>query len=393
MKPPSIAFFCLCLFFLSLAWSCTQTSKSVPTIESSVLAINQLPTTTIPPAPKTVEWLFIYYMPYDNDLSEYGALIIDSIQKGIQSEAVAAVVQFDAYGNTGINRLIITHDTILKMSIATEISATTQTFKAYLEWTNTLFTTSKSAVVLLDHGGQLDEICLDETPEYKLLRIDSIAQVLAAHNATQQKLVNLLFLQVCTKGTIEAFYEFKETAHYTLASQTVLGAPNAYYVPLFNALSQNPTLNGLEVARLIRQHEASNMFDSYTCVDNAQFAEFSLNFDTFFQQLKMQKVLSLNQSPLPLHYAGESYWDLVDFLKNLVLENANTNTLRQKNMDFIQNKLIAFHHLNPVKSSMHNYAGCSIGALSTNHKNAAERYQHLQFYQDFPWDELTIYDN
>lgn len=393
MKAHYTSFAYLWIFILSLTFSCSQESKSTPSTSPVTLNIDNLPITTVPPAPKTVKWLFIYYMPYDNDLSTFGACIIDSIQKGIQSEDIAAVVQFDAAGNTGINCLIITNDTILKMPIKTEASAVTQTFKAYLKWTNTLFTAIKSAVILLDHGGQLDEVCLDETPDYQFLRIDSIAQVLTAHNAKQQKTLDLLFLQVCTKGTIETFYEFRETAHYTLASQTLLGAPNAYYIPLFKALSQNPNLNGLDVAQLIRQHEAPNMFDSYTCIDNAQFSNFTLNFNALFQELKTEAVLSLNRSPLPLHYAGETYWDLIDFLKNLKLEKTKINTLRQKNIDFIQNKLIAFHHLNPVKSSMNNYSGCSIGTQSMNHQNTAKHYKHLQFYQDFPWDELMIYDD
>lgn len=144
------------------------------------------------------EWVFIYYMPYDNNLSVYGADILRMIQDSITSDKVIATVQTDFPDDEGMNRYIITKDTLLKIPVQQEYSARTNTYKAYLTWVEETIRYRKKAVVFLDHGGKLDELCLDEKPEYRFLKVDSLKMVFK--DLYPDSKIDLLFMQVCAKA-------------------------------------------------------------------------------------------------------------------------------------------------------------------------------------------------
>jgi len=54
-------------------------------------------------AQKKLEWLFIYYMPYDNNLSNLGTRIIEMLRSGT-SDKVGVTIQADFADTTGIKR-------------------------------------------------------------------------------------------------------------------------------------------------------------------------------------------------------------------------------------------------------------------------------------------------
>ena len=334
------------------------------------------PLLSIAARPRSCNWLFVYYMPYDNNMTALGAPIIDMIQKGINSNNVIATVQAD-FTDSGMKRYLILKDTVLTFDIGGEGSAHTKSYKEYLDWVKTMVTGRQRAMLFLDHGGILDELGLDETPESKFLRVDSLRTVLENFNRQTKHTTDLLYLQVCAKGSIEPLYELRNTARYTMASQNELGAPNYYYEKLFNDLSVNPHTE-LEVAQKLVGYERTDMFYSVTCVNNSAFVETKKLFVAFLATLGEQ--LQLASPPLMLSYYRQTYWDLISFLNLLTLDNDIQKVARQRLVTQIEKDLIVFHKKNENNDTMHDYSGISLVLLSTE---KAASFSHLQFFKDF----------
>ena len=324
------------------------------------------------------DWLFIYYMPYDNDLSKHGEPIIKMIGDNIRSENVMVTIQAEFANSHGMKRYLITNQGITTTSIDNDRSASINTYKEYLEWVKEKVIYNKLAVIFLDHGGKLDEICLDEKPIRQFLKIDEIKSTLI--NIFGIKSINLLFLQVCTKGTIEALYELKDTAKYTLCSQIVLGAPNAYYKGLFSAFSNQIINTGYDVAELIVGNEASDMYNSYTLIDNTKMDNLFSLFSEFINEIKNMNI-QLSGWPLNILHFGERYWDIISFLENIPEFKYKTRL-----MGYIKNELIVFHKINPspmkdqnqkvrISIPMNRYSGLSMSREMDN------KYDRLEFYK------------
>src|SRR5690349_3660931 len=126
----------------------------------------------------STEWLFAYYMPYDNNLSSLSDTIVTMIQRGIKTKSVVVTIQSDTEGGGGMKRFIITSDTILTSPVDTDFSSHTSTYAGYLAWITQGIDHKKRALIFLDHGGKLDEIGLDSYPTEKFLRVDSVSEVI-----------------------------------------------------------------------------------------------------------------------------------------------------------------------------------------------------------------------
>jgi Clostripain family len=332
------------------------------------------------------EWLFSYYMPYDNNLSRYGNEIIDMIKDSIKNQNVIAVVQADFNNSSGMIRYIIRKNSIKKIPVENEYSAFSKSYEDYLKWVNNNFDFKKSAIVFLDHGGKLDELCLDETPVHSFLKVDSLNQIFKKVNGNKK--IDLLFLQVCTKGSIEPLYEFKDVARYTLCSQTELGAPNYYYPKLFADISKQKNIETLDVLSDIIAYDRHDMYSSYTCIDNSKMDSFYILLNEFIKVIKKQPALEMVAEPKKVSYYGETYWDLTSFLKNISLKDETLQDLRTSLIKFLNNKLIIFNKLNPARSTMDGYCGLSIYALV----NEAQ-YYNLKLYSIVKEIPKVIFQN
>lgn len=327
------------------------------------------------PQKPSTDWLFVYYMPYDNNLSRFGDLIIKMIGDSITSHNVMATVQADYNDFLGMKRYVITNESIVMSEIDNDQSALTQSYEDYLKWSLEQASYKRLAIIFLDHGGKLDELCLDEKPTNGFLKVDSLKETFS--RVLGKEKIDLLFLQVCTKGSIEPLYEFKEASDYTLCSQITLGAPNYYYHGLFSALSNNEDLNAIEVANEIVQSEASNMYNSYTLIDNKKLDSCFILLENFVHKLEKITATGLSTEPLSTFYFGEWYWDLLSVLKQIKIEEFSALDIERKTLiDFISNELIVFHQPNPERKGMEKFSGLSMSAYSSG-----KQYDNLEFYR------------
>jgi len=313
------------------------------------------------------DWLFVYYMPYDNNLSALGEPIIKMISDNIKSDNIIVSIQAEYADKKGMYRYIITNKGITVTDINNEYSASINTYAEYLSWVKDKVDYNKLAVIFLDHGGKLDEVCLDEKPINQFLKIDDLKSALI--NTFGKKSIDLLFLQVCSKGVIEALYEFKDTAKFTLCSQIELGAPNSYYPGFFSALSKRTVSTGRKAAELIVGNEADNMYNSYTLIDNAKLDKLFSLFTDLINQIE-NKNISLSK-PVTANYYDEVYIDIISLLEKLP-----DSVSGQKLIKFIKNELILLKKISPIqKMKMSKYSGLSISGVNN------DKYDRLAFYK------------
>ena len=105
------------------------------------------------------EWVFIYYMSYDNDLSSFGEVIISDLRNGLSNSKVAVIVQADFIDNKGMRRIGLYHadgKTHRKETVVrSEDSADEAELRKYLEWVRKKWVAKNYCIVFLNHGGKL----------------------------------------------------------------------------------------------------------------------------------------------------------------------------------------------------------------------------------------------
>jgi len=331
------------------------------------------------------EWIFIYYVPYDNNLSAYADSILNQFSSTAKNENVRVVFQTDKNDTLGMYRYTIDSEGIHTDTIPSELSASGKQLSSYLDWVQSKFFFKKSAVFFLDHGGGLDEIGQDLYPDSTFLTTGAIRKSLRRFKRKTGKLVDLVYLQVCAKSSIEPLYEFHDVAYFTLASQKLLGAPNQYYSGTIENLSLSSCFTGEDLARRIVQAEDHSMYTTLTCIDNAQFGLVKSRFRKLIQLLYQRGEVTITQEPKTYEYGNDRYWDLVDFLECLNLNDPKEIAARDSLTAAILNDLIVFKKTSAYVKD--NFSGISIAVPG---KDRTRAYWKMRFFREFKMDRLPV---
>ena len=327
------------------------------------------------------DWIFLYWMPYDNNLSRFGTPIIEMITKGVQTQDILVVIESDFIGTKQLSRHIITKDKVDIQTLDAVNSASENNFAEYLNWAHSQFEAQKWAIVFLGHGGYLDEVSPDEYSGNnrvitQWMNIHKLSNVVVNFNRQINDRIELFFFQNCNKGTIEAHYTVRNVAKYTLSSQKILGAPNYYYESLFEFLGKHPKVNGKQVAEQIRKFERSDMYHSYTVTDNDHFSKISETINPLIDLVvSSKKTINLTQMQ-KYGYSGEQYVDVIDFFKNVTEQTGAEQEKYNIFVEFINNSVI--HLPNPnVPNSL-----SGLGIFLPSSMEQLEKYSYLQIYSD-----------
>ena len=120
------------------------------------------------PGTNVYDWVFVYYMSYDNDLSAFGGVILNDLRNGLSSSKVAVVVQGDFIDSSGMKRIALYYadgKTRRKESLLrSEDSADEAELRKYLEWVCKKWIAKNYCLVFLNHGGKLNQMCKDNKP-------------------------------------------------------------------------------------------------------------------------------------------------------------------------------------------------------------------------------------
>ena len=78
------------------------------------------------------DWIFLYWMPYDNSLSKFGTPILEMLTKGVESDKILVVLQSKFSGEKQIFRNLITPGNIDTQKLKDTNSGSEEVLAEYL---------------------------------------------------------------------------------------------------------------------------------------------------------------------------------------------------------------------------------------------------------------------
>jgi len=349
----------------------------------------------IPSQANIYEWVFVYYMSYDNDLSSYGRVILSDLSKGLSNSNVAVVIQADFIDSKGIKRIGLycengktrRKETILR----SEDSADEAELKKYLEWVRKKWLAKNYCIIFLDHGSSLNHMCKDNKPfkdrnrnkpfgSGKWLRASEAAKVVAGFNQKTDRRVRLLFLQQCGRATIQNLYNFADAAEYIMASPLIVGAPNTYYTKTIASAAHDPNVTGEILAATIMQEDEH--YTLYTLISNKELKRLPEKLAPVLKSFGRASELNRPESCTHLfEYESEKFYDLKSYF--YALNSANNNIAGEELDSFLgwcKDSLIVSKAVREPESTVESsYCGLSIYVPSST--NADTDYSFLPLHR------------
>jgi hypothetical protein len=297
---------------------------------------------------RTYEWVLVYYMSYDNDLNRYGERILNDLKKGIIDSKIAVVVQADFTGGKGMRRIALYRafgrPKRKEAHVRSENSADPAELREYLRWVQEKWKAKNYCVVFLDHGGRLNDMCLDTRPftnrsankgsdSQAWLPATEAASIIVNFNKKTGGRVRLLFLQQCGRATIQNLYSFVDGAEYIMASPVIVGAPNTYYTKTVAALARDPNVTGEVLAKTIMQEDEH--YTVYTLICNDELKKLPEKLTCVLKSLGRGARLNQPQSCSPVfEYRDEEFYDLRSYFE--ALGSANDGTADEEIGSFLR---------------------------------------------------------
>lgn len=343
------------------------------------------------------EWVFVYYMSYDNNLTCYGRTILEDLGNGVTDSKIAVVVQADFHDIEGMKRISLNYangnlhreDTTLE----SENSADESEYRKYLEWVRENWNSKNYAVIFLDHGGTLNNMCLDEHPfkddsqnseltsSEKWLNAAKVGQITAAFNQDVDGKVQLLFLQQCGRGSLQNIYSFVNSAKYIMASPFDVGAPNTYYTEMLKFVTENPNVTGARLAQNIMEQDQDYVV--YTLVENNELEKLPEKLNALSMSLQNCDNLAPLDSLMPTFQSrDERNYDVKFLFQGQETERSNdASQAVSQFLDWYENELIVKKSVGPYYGSPQDYSSSGLSLHVPSNKETVERYGFLPLYQ------------
>jgi hypothetical protein len=284
------------------------------------------------------DWLVLYVMPYDNDLDRCAQPIRAALERGLRagegSDRVAVAILEDRVDRGGLRESLVTRGQTERWSIASEDSADPAQVLGFVERMRRRAPARRHVIVLLDHGGSVDDIGLDERPSRTLtatggrwLSAERVGEGLRRWRARDKTDVPVLFLQQCGRGAIETLYALRGAADTIVASQTYVGSCNTYYEPFVQRLRRSAALTPREVAWSIMDNDQD--YTTYSLYDGRALEEWPARATALARALAVnatqeinsidesQRVHALREVNQSFISSDEEYLDLVDVARRL----------------------------------------------------------------------------
>jgi len=336
------------------------------------------------------KWVVLYWMPYDNDLARFGEPIVEMLTCGTQNSEIAVVVQSDYWGDPQMRRRQLIDGTVTEVDVLGEDSSDASAFAAYLDWANETFEADHWAVIVVGHGGKINEVSPDDhrinRQPRTWMRVDQFADAVSTFNQSVDGRVELLFFQNCNKATLEVVYEARNCAKYTLASQLTLGAPNYYYEGFLYRLASLD--DGREAAIAIMNSERADMFHTLTLVDNQSVERIPEKLSTLLQPILSNHLSAISRSELATyHYFGEQHCDALVLLGYLSRINNQGQNEFAEFAGFLRSSVITFYKTggeiygSRFQSNTDSEELCGLSLYLPETEHDISRYSSLTLYQ------------
>ncbi|MDF1665429.1 MAG: clostripain-related cysteine peptidase [Planctomycetota bacterium] len=344
---------------------------------------------------KQYDWTVIYVMSYDNNLNFAADPINKGLKKGLINDNVAVTVLMDRTDRNGLKRIVMTDKDQKESTLKTDDITKPKVLSDYLSWVHKTLPAKKYALVFLNHGGRLDQMCHDQYPDKRSRR----GEWMSAHKTGPvirqwkkklgQSQLSFLFLQQCGRGSLENIYNFRETADYVMASQLVVGAPNTYYEKTLKTLCKEPKLGGKELGLAIMNNDLH--YTTYVLLNGREIKNAKPQLNALVKDV-LDQAKSLLKRPLPLSHCFDIGDEFNDDLKQFVQALYSINKLKSKTqlksfVNWYEKTLIVEHRFSrPRYQQRLSWTGLSTYRGSS--KKLFQRYSFLAIYTDTLWGRL-----
>jgi hypothetical protein len=111
--------------------------------------------------------------------------------------------------------------------------------------------------------------------------------------------IELLFLQQCSRGSIENLCSFRGASKFIMRSSYLVGAPNTYYTAFHKSLAEQPQASGETIAGKISAED--NDYTIYTCIRASRLAQLQEQFNRLIRAFLRKERLVAPLHPEVLH--------------------------------------------------------------------------------------------
>jgi hypothetical protein len=332
------------------------------------------------------EWVLLYYMSYDNNLEHCGPIILNALERGVRGTQLVVTVLADDTEQNGLKRHTITSKGRQVEVMNTDNSASEEVVGNYLTWVAKHHPAKHYAMVFLDHGGRLDEMCLDEWPSQHetkhWLSARLVGPMIKRFRERVSGEVDLLFLQQCGRGSLENLYNFRGAAVAIMASQMNVGAPNTYYEATLQWLADSENATGVDLARQIMSSDEH--FNNYVCVDGQVLEELPAVLSPVVRAL----LNGGESTPKPavrvtpcFQCEAEKNYDLLEWLADAFRQSGQSRQPLDPFKSWIRQRLVLALTVHPTREK--SLKGlCGLSLFVPESEEVFESYRDYPIYQD-----------
>jgi hypothetical protein len=345
-----------------------------------------------PPAFKH-DWAVAYWMCYDNGLDPAGEVILKMIAQGFKEKPapnVAVAIQADFKDAKGMRRYVYCGASVEESAVDSEDSADEKQLTDFLEWFAAQHPARRFILVLLDHGGRLDEMCLDENPaaaEKHWMSGRALGERLRAFKPKLPGRWELFFIQQCGRGTLENLYHIRGTAGHLLCSPVRVGTPNRYYAALHQFLAGKPEATGAEAAAKIAA--ADRDYAVFTLVRAAKLPEVPARLDRALAPLLAGELPPVSLPRVIYSEDDEQNRDLRAFLQVLAEAQPAGKEAVAEFVTWLREELCPEVYYHPrLKELKAEESLSGLAVFVPANREQAERYRDLDLYQAAKLGEL-----
>jgi Clostripain family len=340
-------------------------------------------------------WVLVYVMSYDNNLERCGPIILQGLLEGTRGTDVVVTVLADFTDTDGLQRFVFRDGEYEVEVLETDDCASEQVMVEYFDWVAEEFPAERYGMVFLNHGGNLDDMCLDEQPgggsRKVWLSAAAMGPVMRDFRESAPGEVELLFLQQCGRGSLDNLYNFRGAARAVMASQTTVGAPNTYYTPSVQWLAGNQDIDGFALADRIMGDDEH--YTNYVCVDGEALEALPEHLDRMVDAL-LDSGATLTAPSMTPCFGGqgrgaETSFDALGFFTGLA-ESASSSRVDRALEGFrtyYEEELIRSHRKQARQAGrIRDWTGIAVWVPVE--RRVRGRYDGYPLYEDSRLDEL-----
>lgn len=206
------------------------------------------------------KWTFLVYMDADNNLDAFSTQNLRQMQEVGSTENVTVIVQYDTRAGSTRRYKVERGGLTLLADLGELDMAKPDTLRDFISYAAGAYPAEHYALILWDHGSGWKKLAVPKTVSSILEDWSSngqsapalsnrlVAQAIKSAEDTAGIKLDILGIDACIMATVEAAYEFRNSADILVSSQELVQSGGWDYRTLLARLVANPLMTPSELA-------------------------------------------------------------------------------------------------------------------------------------------------